>query len=232
MRDYKHRSILGASAVLLVVVVGACGPNAPSTTPSNQDAEQSRAPDNSSPPSESADQESDGDSGSSDAVADCAQALEGTSVGMGEKITCDGWTVTVTDFQENVPLPTGVELQDQYTGDAVDSSTTIVAATVEVSTIGEGPAGAFTDFAWALSAGGIGNDSSSSTDPLYEVEVGSTSPGDLPEPKPVDCLVEGTTPCSGQVYFEIEEDMDMSAGNVYVYLHSPTDESMGSVQVK
>lgn len=224
MRNTRRELIIGAAASLVLVgTLGACDSDEGSAPTPEVDAPTSSAP---------ADTGSTGDggSGASDVVADCDMALEGTSVALGEKISCDGWIVTVIDFQENVALPAGVELQDQFTGDTVDASASVAAATVEVSAIGDGFATAYTDFAWALAVGDTIGGSDDSTDPLIAVEPGSTQPGSLPEPLPVSCLVEDKAPCTGQVYFEVDE-MDLS-GEVYVQLHSPTDESMGSVQVK
>lgn len=224
MRNRNRRITIGAAASLLLAgTLGACEADE-ATTPA-QDADPTTA----SAPEDTGSSEDTG-SGGSDVVADCDSALEGTSVALGEKISCDGWIVTVIDFQENVALPAGVELQYQFTGDTVDASSSVAAATVEVSAIGDGFATAYTDFAWALAVGDTIGGSDDSTDPLIAVEPGSTQPGSLPEPLPVSCLVEDKAPCTGQVYFEVDE-MDLS-GEVYVQLHSPTDESMGSVQVK
>lgn len=237
MLDAKGRQLVGAAASLLLIgVVGACGPDDSSTPPPPADGQndsQSSATDDETTTGESTDDGSSEDGGSSpsDKIVDCATGLEGTSVAMGVTIICDGWTVQVTDFQQNAPPPDGVELQNPNTGQAIDSSTSLASATIEVSTIGDGTATSYTDFVWNLLVGDLGDDSAQNTEPLIEVAVGSDTPGQVPEPLPISCLVEADAPCTGTVYFEID-DIDLSADDVYVELDSPTDNSMGAVQVK
>lgn len=230
MRITNRQAVIGvAAALLLVGALGACnGDEGSATSSATQDVETVTT-------SESTDSGTtkDGGGASGDVAADCSAAnLTTTHVAMGEKVGCEGWIVAVTDFQESVAPPAGVELEyNQASGGKVDPSVSLAAATIEISAIGDGVATTYLDFISELTVGGMVGTGGESIKPLVEIAPGTATIGGQSEPLPVACLVDGNAPCVGTVYFAVEEDVDLS-GELFVKLDSPSEESMGYVQVK
>ncbi|GAB3296498.1 hypothetical protein EK0264_15115 [Epidermidibacterium keratini] len=150
--------------------------------------------------------------------------LADTVISMDAVVTCDGWTVQLTDFQAEATIPPDLELTDTNL-DPVDPETPVASATIVVTTAGDGNPDGYSDIAYILIQGDPKSYTSSVSHSFREDFAG-------PGTSQTQCLRLAKVPCTGTVYFPLEDGMDLSTGPVIVGLHSPLSAgSMGSVLV-
>lgn len=231
MLNHLRLPVVVSAALLLAGTATGCGSDKPTTA---QPA--SGAGDTASTGGQTDIGGSDEDAAPMAGKIDCrrAGALDGRAIATGATVSCGGWTVQLTNFQEKTSLPSNREFT---TGDLqpVDASTPVASATIKISAAGKGDPDSYGDFAGYLEAADTPDKfDENQTGVLHEIE-----PGGSPDAtRPVPCLVKRQVPCTGVVYYSLKDGVDMSRKHVYIALSAPDgnpdeeDPSMGFVQVE
>lgn len=214
----------------VVLVLSGCLNDEDLTPAASSSESQDQQPSSGSSPDDESNQQPDESAGYTGpepltGQLDCeTDELGDTVISMDAVVTCEGWTVQLTDFQAEASIPPDLELNDSNL-DPVDPKTPVASATIVVTAAGDGNPDGYSDIAWVVIQGDPASYTSSVSHSFQEAYAG-------PGTSQTQCLRMEQVPCTGTVYFPLEDGMDLSTGPVIVGLHSPDSaSSMGSVLV-